>query len=506
MSARRFVLDGPAIPADVLHALDEDRLVFFCGAGISVGSGLPDFRDLVSDAYAQCRQPLDRDRRPTDPAVRDAYCREQYDKALEILERGEGERRGPMRRAVMRRLLEPPEGDPTLPVHRALLALSRRRAPPTDEAGYRLVTTNFDDRFECAGLPRPWIEQGPRLGRPRPEGLRKVVHLHGRIEWELPEDSRQLFDLVLTSADFGNAYLREAWAARFVVELFREFTVLFVGYGLNDPVMRYLLDALATESHPGGQFKPAFALASHKILKKGDHALQEALWKAKNVTPILYAADHPGKERHALLAETLVAWADEHGAGLSGRLATALGIARRPYVPGASEGGELDEVAAVAWALSDPSGNVARRFAEAEPSPDISWLAPVAASQVRDPARPTRTCPLLELEAVRPSLATWVCRNLAREEAVEWVAGREGRLFPELTVARNRAVDQGQAAAVTPGDYAAAVAIYRLEIPLCRPATAPCPRPHVPAPEPDRRPFWSADRPPPVVADRWPCH
>ena len=35
MSARRFVRDGPAIPADVLHALDEDRLVFSCGAGMA---------------------------------------------------------------------------------------------------------------------------------------------------------------------------------------------------------------------------------------------------------------------------------------------------------------------------------------------------------------------------------------------------------------------------------------------------------------------------------------
>ena len=50
--------------------------------------------------------------------------------------------------------------------------------------------------------------------------------------------------MVLTDADFGRAYLTEGWARRFLVELFRQFTVLFVGYGHNDTVMNYLARAL----------------------------------------------------------------------------------------------------------------------------------------------------------------------------------------------------------------------------------------------------------------------
>ena len=49
---------------------------------------------------------------------------------------------------------------------------------------------------------------------------------------------------MFTSADFGVAYLVERWAARFVSELFQQFDVAFVGYGVNDPVMRYLVDAV----------------------------------------------------------------------------------------------------------------------------------------------------------------------------------------------------------------------------------------------------------------------
>jgi SIR2-like domain len=82
------------------------------------------------------------------------------------------------------------------------------------------------------------------------------VHLHGRIGEHDPDHR----DLVLTTRDFGNAYLRHGWAARFVVEMFREFTVLFIGYSLSDPVMRYLMDVFATESGEGRQFRAAFAL------------------------------------------------------------------------------------------------------------------------------------------------------------------------------------------------------------------------------------------------------
>ena len=64
-------------------------------------------------------------------------------------------------------------------------------------------------------------------------------------------------NLVLTAADFGRAYLTERRVARFVTELFREFTVVFVGYSVADPVMNYLVDALAAERDKGARFANA---------------------------------------------------------------------------------------------------------------------------------------------------------------------------------------------------------------------------------------------------------
>ena len=42
----------------------------------------------------------------------------------------------------------------------------------------------------------------------------------------------------------AGGYLTEGWARRFLVDLFRSFTVLFVGYNHNDTVMTYLARAL----------------------------------------------------------------------------------------------------------------------------------------------------------------------------------------------------------------------------------------------------------------------
>jgi hypothetical protein len=46
--------------------------------------------------------------------------------------------------------------------------------------------------------------------------------------------------LVVTDKDFGRAYLREAWAARFLERIFSAVTVLFIRYSHGDVVMHYL--------------------------------------------------------------------------------------------------------------------------------------------------------------------------------------------------------------------------------------------------------------------------
>ena len=48
-----LVPEGPRIPVHLMNEVDEGSVVFFCGAGVSVGDGsnLPNFEELVEHVY-----------------------------------------------------------------------------------------------------------------------------------------------------------------------------------------------------------------------------------------------------------------------------------------------------------------------------------------------------------------------------------------------------------------------------------------------------------------------
>ena len=187
-----LVAGGPTIPVRLLNELDGGKVVFFCGAGVSVGagSGLPGFRDLVDHVYAA-------NHIVPDTVEQEALDSRALDKALGLLERDERLGVRVLRRTVIERLSVPPSGE--LNVHRALLDLSR------NERGFRLITTNFDNRFVEAGLNSDLVDAAPKLPLPKPHSWSSLVHLHGRIG---PGDDGAT--LVLTAADFGRAYLTRA--------------------------------------------------------------------------------------------------------------------------------------------------------------------------------------------------------------------------------------------------------------------------------------------------------
>ncbi len=144
-------------------------------------------------------------------------------------------------------------------VHQALLGLSQPRAKTRRP---RLVTTNYDLLFESTALAEGidlGYEAAPRLGNPTNHSWDRLTYLHGRLD-----DDEENSTLVLTSADFGLAYLIERWAARFVSELFATYTVLFVCYSLEDPMLRYVADAVAAEGRQTGTNKKMYSLASQQ--------------------------------------------------------------------------------------------------------------------------------------------------------------------------------------------------------------------------------------------------
>jgi hypothetical protein len=240
--------------------------------------------------------------------------------------------------------------------HAALLRLARNR-----DGALRLVTTNFDRVFHTAAKRSGQAFQAhaaPMLPIPKTSRWNGLVYLHGL----LPEkaDDTALNRLVVTSGDFGLAYLTERWAARFVSELFRNYVVCFVGYSINDPVLRYMMDALAADRMLGEVTPQAWALGDSE---PGQEARKTIEWEAKGVTPILYPVA-AGTHDHSALHQTLQAWAETYRDGVTGkeRIVVAHALAR----PSAST--QQDDF------LPDPSGLPARRFAEFNPVPSLDWL------------------------------------------------------------------------------------------------------------------------------------
>ena len=438
----QFVANGPDIPERLLQAHEDGRVVFFCGAGISYPAGLPGFKGLVEKLYEGLNATPDAEQQAAIRAKR-------FDTAIGLLENKIVGGRERVRKALAGILTPNSDASDATATHEALLALSRNREEQT-----RLVTTNFDRLFEKAIADADLSVarfQAPQLPVPkrRWDGL---VYLHGL----LPEEpsAQELDHLVVSSGDFGRAYLDDGWAARFAGELFRNYTVCFVGYSLDDPVLRYMTDALAADRPLGEPPPEMFAFGSHS---KGKENEQANRWRAKNVTPILYR-EH---RRHQHLHRTLREWAATYRDGIAGKER----IVTRHAGKNPSESTSQDDfVGRLLWALSDPSGLPARRFAGHDPVPSLDWLEPLgeqrygrtdldrfgvtphagesdklAFSLIRRPS-PYGYAPWMTLmdesvgidgwDEVMRHLARWLLRHLDDPKLLLWLAERGGQLHP----------------------------------------------------------------------------
>ena len=235
-------------PERLLNALRDGRLVVFAGAGVSMGppAGLPSFRRLAEQVAEGTGQ-------STGTAeTEDRFLGRLEDRGTDVHQR-----------AV--EILQRNNSKPTS-LHLNLLRLFG------DAGDVRTVTTNFDDLFEQIALLQfnslPKVFQAPTL--PLGHRFDGIVHLHGSVN--------EPKEMVLTHRDFGRAYLTESdgWARRFLIGLFANYTVLFVGYSHNDTIMTYLTPSLPPD---GGQQR--FALI-------GDQSDDPDHWHRMGVKPVTF--------------------------------------------------------------------------------------------------------------------------------------------------------------------------------------------------------------------------
>jgi len=345
----RFIPDGPSIPEELLVARDAGDVIFFCGAGVSQHeAGLPNFETLG-------RQVIDLLGAAQDSPARTLLVKSKEmgrmagvggllatDRVFGLLER-EFEV-ADVRAAVAEAIT--PEAGASLGAHRTLLKLATSRAGVT-----RLVTTNFDLLFEACDPDLP-CSGPPRLPDPRSDrDFRGIVHLHGRVDtgYRQPADE----EFVVSSADFGRAYLSDGWATRFIQTLLSRFQIVFVGYTAEDPPVQYLLEALNLQASSRNRLY---------AFQDGENEAAKALWEHKGVQAIAFDSSNG----FGPLWDTLDAWAE-----------------RASNVDNWYDG--LLAQAAVGPAMLDPHVRAqvaevmvtregARRFATADSPPDARWL------------------------------------------------------------------------------------------------------------------------------------
>jgi len=281
----KFIEGSADIPNELIRQVNEGTVVFLCGAGVSRGAGLPSFQTLTDDVYKALGESS-----ANEAAERIAYGRAEYDRVLRSLERRTSFPGTTSRvRLAVSALLEPPS-QADLARHLSLLRLSRDRSGQP-----RILTTNFDTLFERAAQKTgASVESHAGKSIPRPGGPRDygVLHLHGR----LADATLRLVetDLILTSADFGDAYLRDGWASRYIEDRMRLNTLVLVGYAAEDAALRLLLETLDADRSRFPDLKEIYALEK----TSPDTA---SIWKAKGIAPIEF-------EDYPILYETLAEW------------------------------------------------------------------------------------------------------------------------------------------------------------------------------------------------------
>jgi len=294
-----MIFNGVRLPDEIRIALEEERLVVFAGAGISVPppSCLPLFNGLASQICGG-----------------KSVAPGREDRVLGKLARDGTDVHGAAARILYNENTKPTQ------LHDEILRLFG--APDK----VRVVTTNFDDHFSAVGQKR--FRKGrlreffaPAL--PLGDNFAGLVYLHGSARLN-PRG------MVLTDKDFGAAYLTRGWARDFLVPLFSKYTVLFVGYSHGDVTTTYLARGLNQ-----AEIKPRWTLVSSEIQAEGrEH------WEHLEISVAEYPIDlNNAANPHQALTEFFAQWADHTQESIFLRSRRVMAIARAlpPENPTVSE-------------------------------------------------------------------------------------------------------------------------------------------------------------------------
>jgi hypothetical protein len=273
------------IPEALVSAVKQKKAILFAGAGLSCTLGLPLFDALT--AHLRARLDLENGRQFDFPALAEYYLLQKPEAAAELFQ-------------WMKNTWHPGNIDiRSSEVHNYILDLDL----PV------IYTTNHDSWLECAYSARGKAFKkvvGVRdLAETHPKET-EIIKFHG--DFEDPSS------IVLTESKFlSRMSLDQPLDIRLRSDSLAR-PILFVGYSVSDPNIRYLLFKLRElwAQHSDGRKKPA----SYVLMIKRQ-PVQERLLLERGVEPIVWEEPNPNQALAHFFAALAHAVAQREGVGAS---------------------------------------------------------------------------------------------------------------------------------------------------------------------------------------------
>jgi hypothetical protein len=204
------------IPTALLNALVQDNVVIFAGSGLSKRFKLPDWHGLVVDVVKE----LNNSKYELFLPLLDASLLQP----IEVLDKMKSEHTA-IRRYI-RNKYNITSGDYRF--HKKIVQVSDK-----------IVTTNYDNAFERAfdDLVVPAVYTSDfNISEINKSNEPYILKLHGTFQ---EPDNCLIF-----KSDYINLYEKEKSAVQKLKSIFTDKTILFLGFGFNDPEISYLFKSL----------------------------------------------------------------------------------------------------------------------------------------------------------------------------------------------------------------------------------------------------------------------
>lgn len=318
------------IPQELLDAHKKGEVVFFCGAGLSANNRYPLFENLYETICGRFDYTQD---------IGNSSLESKFNLLADSVQGGINQ----VKKEIASVFSEVAKHD-NLETQKALLKLSCRNN------SVHLITTNYDSLFSLASkklksqLPITAEDYYPPF-LPLSYGCEwnGVVYLHGNFEHSAKISNYD--SIILTSSDFGRAYLTQGWATNFMKYVFSKFKVCFIGYSLKDQIFNYLMDSISLDDD--NKFTKAWIITNSvgsEITKKQ--------WKLRKIEPIYYL---PSDDNHSNLHDTLVKWSKVYQHSSKFKNEVIQKINKLTY-----DGSDafVDSLKSIFWCLLDPTKDV----------------------------------------------------------------------------------------------------------------------------------------------------